>query len=126
MGKNFGVNVSMIEPGNYIAGTNIFTKKSVSQLSGEMWGKMTAEVQEDYGRKWVDFRVNEMHSYCNKGMSDLSPVIDAYEDALLSKYPLYRYQPMTAYWAIRSFVFTHFPALLSDYWYIYRTSEKPE
>jgi len=92
--KNFGVKVSMIEPGNYISGTNIFTEKSVSKLSDEMWSKMTEEVQQDYGRKWFDYRVNEMFSYCDKGMSDLMPVISAYEDALLSKFPLIRYQPM--------------------------------
>ena len=48
----------MIEPGNYISGTNIFTEKSVSKLSDEMWGKMTKEVQQDYGRKWFDYRVS--------------------------------------------------------------------
>lgn len=47
----------MIEPGNYIAGTNIFTKKSVAQLSEEMWKKMTKEVQEDYGQEWFEYRV---------------------------------------------------------------------
>ena len=55
-----------------------------------------------------------MRSYCNMGMKDLSPVISAYEDALLSRNPLNRYQPMSAYWTIRSFVFTHFPSDLAD------------
>lgn len=121
--KPFGVKVSMLEPGNYIAGTNIFTKQSVKKLSKEIWSKMTDDVKSAYGKPWFDSRIAEMEGYCNAGMSDLTPVVDAYEDALFSRFPLIRYQPMEAYWTIRSFVFTHFPSLLSDYWYIYRNAK---
>lgn len=55
-----------------------------------------------------------MEKYCNAGMNDLTPVLNAYEDALLSWFPFIRYQPMSAYWTVRSFVFTHFPAPLAD------------
>nr|CAB3225332.1 D-beta-hydroxybutyrate dehydrogenase, mitochondrial-like [Phallusia mammillata] len=117
--KRWGVKVSIIEPGNYIAGTNIFTKSSVKQIGDGMWEKMTDEVKEDYGRDLFDRRVKEMENYCNKGMKDLTPVLEAYEDALLSRHPLVRYQPMCSRWAIRSFIFTHFPAVVADYLYVY-------
>jgi len=61
-------------------------------------------------------QVRTMERYCNYGMTDLTPVIKAYEDALLSRFPFTRYQPMTAYWTVRSFIFTHFPAVVADKW----------
>ena len=51
----------MLEPGNYIAGTNIFTKQSVKKLADEIWSKMTDGVKADYGKAWFDSRVR--HSY---------------------------------------------------------------
>lgn len=55
-----------------------------------------------------------MVGYCNAGTTDLSPVINAYEDALLSKNPLTRYFPMSPYWKIRVFIMTHFPTAIAD------------
>ncbi|XP_002128232.3 D-beta-hydroxybutyrate dehydrogenase, mitochondrial-like [Ciona intestinalis] len=122
--RRWGVKVSIIEPGNYIAGTSIFTKDGVKKLGDSMWEKMPDNVKEDYGKKLFDLRVAEMQTYCSKGMDDLRPVLNAYEDALLSRIPLIRYQPMEAYWTIRSFVFTHFPSFIADYLYIYRKAKK--
>uniref|UniRef100_H2ZLU1 Uncharacterized protein n=1 Tax=Ciona savignyi TaxID=51511 RepID=H2ZLU1_CIOSA len=122
--RRWGVKVSIIEPGNYIAGTSIFTEDGVKKLGDSMWSKMPDNVKEDYGKELFDYRVKEMQTYCSKGMSDLSPVLNAYEDALLSRVPLVRYQAMEAYWTIRSFVFTHFPSWMADYWYIYRVAKK--
>ena len=59
-------------------------------------------------------QVKMMETYCNGGMTDLTPVINAYEDALLARWPFTRYQPMDAFWAIRYFIFTHFPAIIAD------------
>ena len=50
----------MIEPGNYIAGTNIFTKASVEKLADEIWNKMPHNIREDYGKKWFDSRVSDV------------------------------------------------------------------
>ncbi|CAK8691358.1 unnamed protein product [Clavelina lepadiformis] len=118
--RRWGVKVSIIEPGNYIAGTDIFTKESVKEMSKLLWNNMPDNIKEDYGQELFDFRVNQLVGYTNAGMSDLSPVLNAYEDALLSRFPFIRYQPMESYWTIRSFIFTHFPACIADYWYIYR------
>lgn len=117
--RRWGVKVSIIEPGNYIAGTNIFTKESVSDLSTKMWNDMDDIVKADYGREYFDKKVLEMIGYCNAGVRDLTPVTDAYEDALLSRFPLIRYNPMTAYWKVRQFIMTHLPTPIGDRIYIY-------
>lgn len=55
-----------------------------------------------------------MVSYCNKGMRDLTPVTDAYADALLSRHPYNIYNPMSPYWQIRLFIMTHLPSFIGD------------
>lgn len=50
--------MSIIEPGNYIAGTNIFTKETVGNLADNMWNKMSDVVKKDYGREYFDAKVN--------------------------------------------------------------------
>lgn len=56
--KRFTYQVSIIEPGNYIAGTNIFTPESVSELAKKMWQDMGHQVKVDYGREYFDKKVN--------------------------------------------------------------------
>nr|XP_039271857.1 D-beta-hydroxybutyrate dehydrogenase, mitochondrial-like isoform X1 [Styela clava] len=121
--RQWGVKVSIIEPGNYIAGTNIFTKQSVAALGDRMWGEMSETAKADYGREYFDRKVNEMVGYCNAGVKDLTPVTDAYEDALLSKHPFIRYNPMTPYWRIRLFIMSILPTPIGDYMYIYKDSQ---
>ena len=38
--RAFGVNVSILEPGNFIAGTNIFNETFVKSQAELMWSKM--------------------------------------------------------------------------------------
>jgi len=61
-------------------------------------------------------QVRMMERYCNYGITDLTPVIKAYEDALLSRFPFTRYQPMDGHWTMRSFIYTHFPTVVTDLW----------
>lgn len=49
--------VCLIEPGNYIAGTNIFTAETVGAMGQKLWNTMSEEVQKDYGRKYFNSKV---------------------------------------------------------------------
>jgi len=42
--------VSIIEPGNFIAGTNLFTSKSVKEIRDDLWDRTPDQVKEDYGK----------------------------------------------------------------------------
>ena len=52
--------VSIIEPGNYIAGTNIFSVKGVRKLGDSMWREMPDQVKEDYGKDLFEKKVSSL------------------------------------------------------------------
>jgi len=107
--ERFGVKVSMLEPGNFIAGTNIFNQQFVLSQADQMWEGMEDEVKQAYGKDLFDKKVKVMTSYMTNSCTDISPVIDSYTDALLDVFPQVRYQPMNLYFKTRCFVATHLP-----------------
>lgn len=114
----FGVKVSQIEPGNYIAGTKILTEEKIQEASDEMWENMSDQVKSDYGEKYFEERVAIMKSFMGSGCSDQTPVIDAITNALSDAFPQKRYQPMNLYWKVRQFVSQHLPEIFYDWIYI--------
>ena len=70
-----------------IIGTNIFNENFVKSQAELMWSKMDKEVQDVYTKTYFDQKVEVMRSYMNNGITDISPVIDSYTDALLDVYP---------------------------------------
>jgi len=114
----FGVKVSVLEPGNCIADTNIFNETFVKSQADLMWDNMNDEVKSAYGKPYFDQKVAVMRSYMNNGIPDISPVIDSYTDALLDVFPQKRYQPMDLYFKIRCFLATHAPEIIYDLMYI--------
>ena len=131
--RPFGVSVSVLEPGNFIAGTNIFNEKFVRSQAELMWGNMGEEIKAAYGKQYFDKKVEVMRSYMNNGISDISPVINSYTDALLDVFPQVRqniacnlsshhlqarYQPMDLYFKVRVLVATHLPEYVYEKLYI--------
>ncbi|XP_071957077.1 D-beta-hydroxybutyrate dehydrogenase, mitochondrial-like [Antedon mediterranea] len=112
--KEWGVHVSIIEPGNFVAATNIFTDESISKLSKKMWEEMSEEVQEAYGKGVFDGSVQIMKYYSECGVKDTSPVVNSLKDAVTKKYPKVRYEPKDLYWHVRTFVMLHMPHFISD------------
>jgi len=116
--KAFGVDVSILEPGNFIAGTNIFNEKFVKSQAEMMWDNMDQEIKDAYGKDYFNQKVEIMRSYMNNGIPDIMPVINTYTDALLDMFPQARYQPMDNYFKVRCFIATHMPEMIYDYLYI--------
>jgi len=116
--KAFGVSVSILEPGNFIAGTNIFNETFVKGQAELMWNNMDQEIKDAYGKGYFNQKVEIMRSYMNNGITDIMPVINTYTDALLDMFPQARYQPMDTYFKVRCFVATHMPEVVYDYLYI--------
>ncbi|KAK1168530.1 D-beta-hydroxybutyrate dehydrogenase, mitochondrial isoform X1 [Acipenser oxyrinchus oxyrinchus] len=115
----WGVKVSIIEPGNFIAATGILTRDIVMETADKLWKEAPQIVQEDYGRAHFDRHVSVLKSYCNSGLRDVAIVIKDITDAVMSCYPYTRYNPMDAYWWIRLLIMTHLPAAIADRLYIY-------
>lgn len=112
--RKFGVRVSIIEPGNYIAGTNIFTEESIRRHTDEMWEIMDQEVKDAYGTAQFNSAVRSQTYYASNGITDISPVIGSMTCALVRAHPRLRYQPMTLYYKVRIFIATHLPEIFYD------------
>ncbi|KAK8744896.1 hypothetical protein OTU49_000672 [Cherax quadricarinatus] len=116
--RSWGVKVSIIEPGNFIAGTSIFSETSINDAAKTMWETMSDDVRSDYGREHFEARVNLMKKYAKIGYTDLSPVINAYTEALVQRFPQARYHPMDLYFRLRVFIATHLPEFFYEKIYV--------
>ena len=110
--------VSQIEPGNFIAGTKILTSKKIEDDAKAMWDNMSDEVTEAYGKDYFKERVEIMKGYMTTGEADQSPVTDAIMNGLLDVFPQKRYQAMNMYWKVRTFIALHLPEIFYDMIYI--------
>nr|XP_005989439.1 PREDICTED: D-beta-hydroxybutyrate dehydrogenase, mitochondrial-like isoform X2 [Latimeria chalumnae] len=116
---HWGVKVIIIEPGNFIAATGIFTREGVQACADEMWNETSELVRQEYGKAYFDHQTNLMKSFCSSGLKDVTLVLNDITDALTSRYPFIRYNPTQAYWWVRLQIMTHLPAPISDQIYIY-------
>lgn len=114
----FGVKVSMIEPGNYLAATRLFDKSIIGKQADFMWQQMSDEVKSAYGE--VEFRkkIALMDTYFQVGCKTVQPVVESYTNALLDVFPQVRYVPMDLGWRTRAFVYTHCPEGVFEWLYI--------
>nr|CAD7463207.1 unnamed protein product [Timema tahoe] len=115
--RKWGVTVAMIEPGNFVNATGIFTPESIRREADSLWKKIPPQVQKDYTKTYFDGVINNMIFYSTKGTSDKSSVLDAMTQALLHRFPHPRYQPMEAYFKLRTWVNTHLPEWIYEYFY---------
>lgn len=113
-----GVKVSVVEPGNFIAATSLYTPERIQAIANKMWDELPEVVRKDYGRKYFDEKIATMETYCNSGSTDTSPVINSVTHALTATTPYTRYHPMDYYWWLRMQVMTHLPGAISDRLYI--------
>lgn len=92
----FGVKVSLLEPGNFVAATSIFSQKFIKEQADSMWdNSMTEEVKSAYGEAYFNKRVEIMSSFMSGGITDSSPVTDAYINALIEVWPQKRRVPVS-------------------------------
>ncbi|XP_055501576.1 D-beta-hydroxybutyrate dehydrogenase, mitochondrial-like [Leucoraja erinacea] len=115
----WGVKVSIVEPGNFIAGTSLYTPDRVKIILENMWNDLPEIVRKDYGKDYFDAQITRMKSYLESGSADLTTVINDITHALTSPTPHTRYNPMDYYWWVRMQIMTHFPAAISDRIYIH-------
>lgn len=114
-----GVKVSVVEPGNFIAATSLYSPERIQAIANKMWDELPEVVRKDYGKKYFDEKIASMESYCNSGSTDTSPVINAVTHALTAATPYTRYHPMDYYWWLRMQIMTHLPGAISDRIYVH-------
>ncbi|XP_041463340.1 D-beta-hydroxybutyrate dehydrogenase, mitochondrial-like [Lytechinus pictus] len=111
--RNFGVRVSIVEPGNFMAATNIYTNENIDNVRDELWANMKEE-QKAVFEKDFNNMVDIVRFSRTIGSADPSPVVDCFLDAVLNESPRIRYEPKDVYWTIRTVIMAHFPEEISD------------
>lgn len=116
--QRFGVHVSIVEPGNYTAGTKLHTAERAGALADSLWSAMTDEVRAAYGGGSFGRVVSSMQSVTNTGLVDLTTAVDAMVEALTQRFPQARYTCMDSSLYARGLVAQHLPEWIYDFLYI--------
>ncbi|KAJ9589699.1 hypothetical protein L9F63_017105, partial [Diploptera punctata] len=107
--RRWDVNVVIVEPGNFVNATGVFTPDSIRRDAAALWGKIPEDIQQTYTKEFFDGYVENMIKYSTLGTTDKEPVLDALTKALVHMYPHPRYQPMELYFKLSVWVNTHLP-----------------
>ena len=67
--KRFGVDVVIIEPGNFIAGTALFSGDVVQRQTKALWDNMSEEVRNAYGEDYFNARIGAMKNFATTGVT---------------------------------------------------------
>jgi retinol dehydrogenase-16 len=91
---DFGVKCVLIEPG--IHNTTFWDKTSSTQalprVIAKSWDEIPLEAREEYGKEYYDKFISQtLTTITHLGSTRPDDVVDAYEDAILSRYPRPRY-----------------------------------
>ncbi|KAG0722640.1 D-beta-hydroxybutyrate dehydrogenase, mitochondrial [Chionoecetes opilio] len=114
--RPWGVAVSLIEPGNYVAATNILTNDNVRAHGEAMWAAMSQRLRHDYTQHYFATTIERMLGYTNGGYRNIGPVLEAITAAITHASPRTRYMPMDAVSYFKVFVNTHLPEYIYDHY----------
>ncbi|XP_069683949.1 D-beta-hydroxybutyrate dehydrogenase, mitochondrial-like [Periplaneta americana] len=107
--RRWDVNVVIVEPGNFVNATGVFTPDSIRRDAAALWKQIPEEIQKDYTKEYFDGLVEKMIMYSTLGTTDKEPVLEALTKALVHQYPHPRYQPMELYFKLSVWINTHLP-----------------
>ncbi|XP_071596381.1 D-beta-hydroxybutyrate dehydrogenase, mitochondrial-like [Heliangelus exortis] len=108
--KKFGVQVCIIQPGNYARSTRIQPPLSAE----EIWNELSEEEKAVYNKEYVQERANFFNSILSEGSANGNEVVDAMVDALMSPAPKARYMVAKLKEKALVFVCTLFPTVVMD------------
>ncbi|XP_068213787.1 D-beta-hydroxybutyrate dehydrogenase, mitochondrial-like isoform X2 [Palaemon carinicauda] len=116
--RRFGVNVCLVEPGNFTAGTNLNTDEAVVRFAEEMWCAMDDDVKLTYGKQHFNDVVSSRMLVNRSGETDVTPAIEAMVDALTQRFPQARYIPMGLDLYLKMLVAEHLPEWVRDHFFV--------
>ncbi|NWI62537.1 BDH protein, partial [Todus mexicanus] len=108
--KKFGVQVCIIQPGNYARSTKIQPPVSAE----EIWNELSEEEKAVYNKEYVQERANFFNSILSEGSANGNEVVDAMVDALMSPSPKARYMVAKLKEKALVFVCALFPTFVMD------------
>ena len=89
----FGITVHTIEPG--VHSTNFMNPENMESTLMSTWDNIPDDIQKQYGDQYIEEAIKVMLDQCVNGICarDITPVVNCYVHALLSKNPHIRYTP---------------------------------
>jgi len=88
--RPFGVKAHIIEPG--VHNTNFMSRDVIAQNLNKSWDKLSPEIKKEYGEEFLKFMVTtSLDGFIKLGSYSLDKVVDAYQHALLGRFPRARY-----------------------------------
>ncbi|XP_056423835.1 retinol dehydrogenase 7-like [Hyla sarda] len=108
--KPFGVQVCIIEPGNYAPATNIQSQKSADKV----WGSLTAEAKKVYSKEYIEEITKFVNEKLDEGSIKSYEVVDAIVDALTSPAPQARYLVASVAEKVAVYLYLWLPTSLFD------------
>lgn len=61
--RKWGVDVVVVEPGDYTTGSVWFDDNKLLQQARTMWKNMTDDIREDYGKEYFEYRIRSLRQY---------------------------------------------------------------
>ncbi|XP_074641610.1 D-beta-hydroxybutyrate dehydrogenase, mitochondrial-like [Tubulanus polymorphus] len=89
--KRWGIEVVIVEPGNYGATTGIHNMENVNKCMNTIWESMSQEQKLVYGRGYIDSQIKGSEPFLKIKAPTTQPVIDAYIEGLFSEEPEHHY-----------------------------------
>ncbi|XP_073409942.1 retinol dehydrogenase 7-like isoform X1 [Dendrobates tinctorius] len=108
--KQFGVQVCIIEPGNYAPATNIQPLVGAEQI----WAPLSAELKEIFSKESVERTANFVRTRLESGSRKSYEVVDAIIDALTSPSPKPRYLVASLVEQLTYYLYLWLPTSLFD------------
>jgi len=88
--RPFGIKALMIEPGGH--NTNLLSGEAIARHANNCWNRLTPEIKQAYGEKYLKYVATTPIEGIKKiGSNRFDKVVDAYQHALLGRFPRARY-----------------------------------
>lgn len=107
---SFGVEVSIIQPGNFGAATNILHKKTPQDI----WEEFDDARKLMFNPKYIGVACEYFHSLCSSGFKDCTMVINAMLHALTAPKPQSRYLLVSWTDMLFFYIFPILPTYITD------------
>ncbi|NP_001090337.1 retinol dehydrogenase 9 precursor [Xenopus laevis] len=125
---NFGVKVSIIEPGAFR--TQMSQAENLKMSLTKLWEALPQEIKESYGEQYIQQQCHGLDKLVEYASPNLTEVTDCMEHALTAVFPWTRYSPG---WDSKLYFIplSYLPTAISDYVLLHstlktiQTTEKP-